>query len=131
MASYFAGFSQKPKENLSHLSLVPHSFGKAGGASIQFTVPKNQKMTFARLFRRRSKYTLGVLTGTTMKKAREKQSPTIRVRPLIFVEMNVDKQKFLSNFGSNHIHGVEKDIKGELESFAGLMDIDFVDYDCA
>ncbi len=130
MASYFAGFSLKSKENMSKLHLVPHSFGKAGGASIQFTVPKDRLMTFARLFRRESKYTLGVLTGTTVEKAREKQSPTIRVRPLIFVEMNVDKKRFLGTFGSNHIHGVEGDLKGELESFANLMGINFIDYDC-
>lgn len=130
MASYFAGFSFQSEQNMANLHLVAHSFGEAGGACTMFTVPGGRFMTFARLFRRRSQYTLGVLTGTTVEKARERQSPTIGTRPLIFLEMNVEKDRFLRTFGSNHIHGVEGDFKKELESFASLMSIDFIDYDC-
>jgi len=129
MASYFAAFSAKAGENLKALELVPHSFGEAGGNSVQFTVPAGNTMTFARLFRCGSQYKLGVLTGTTTEKAREEQSATIRVRPLIFVKMNIDKTQFLRTFGSNHIHGVEGDLKTELKELAALLNIEFIDYD--
>ncbi|RKX36203.1 MAG: hypothetical protein DRP71_00630 [Verrucomicrobia bacterium] len=129
MAFYFAGLSPDLKKNLKEVSLVPHSFGEAGGASTQFTVPAGNKMTFARLFRTKSQYTLGVLTGNTVEKDRAKQSPTIQVRPLIFVDMNIDKEQFLSSFGSNHIHAVEGDLKSELKAFAELLEIEFIDYD--
>ncbi len=86
-------------------------------------------MTFARLFRCGSEYKLGVLTGKTTEKDRQEQSSTIRVRPLVFVRMNIDKVHFLETFGSNHIHGVEGDLKGGLEALAGLLEIEFIDYD--
>ena len=129
MASYFAGMSSDPKKSLGSVHLVPHSFGEAGGAATKFTVPAGVEMTFARLFRRESRYALGVLTGKTGMKEREKQSPTIQTRPLIFVEMNIDKELFLSTFGSNHIHGVEGNLKNELKSLSGILGIGYYDYD--
>jgi L-fucose isomerase len=129
MATRFAGFSDEPEENLRHVELVPHTFGKAGGASVQFTVPAGRTMTFARLSRRESRYALGVFTGTTTMKDRNAQGATIRVRPLIFVDVDIDRRSFLSSYGSNHVHAVEGDVKEELRMLSWLYDIAFVDYD--
>ena len=129
MATCFADPSLEEDKSLKRVELVPHSFGEAGGASVQFTVPRDQKMTFARLYRQGGRYELAVLTGTTVEKDRGLQSATIRVRPLIFLEMNIDKQRFLQSFGSNHIHAVRGDLKQELAMFARLCDIGFVDHD--
>ena len=129
MGTYFAGPSVDPKKSLSSVHLVPHSFGEAGGAATKFTVPAGLNMTFARLFRRKERYVLGALTGTTAFKEREAQGPTIQTRPLIFVEMNIDKRRFLNTFGSNHIHGVEGNLKNELSSLSEILGIEYIDYD--
>lgn len=128
-----AGDSVSPtshrQNGLSRVRILPHSFGEAGGAATVFTVPADVEMTFARLFRRNGRYVLGVLTGVTEEKDREAQSPTIRVRPLIFLRMSIDKRLFLESFGSNHIHGVEGNLKHDLRCLAEIIGIEFVDYD--
>ena len=129
MGFYFAAMSDDPGTNLAGVDIVPHVFGEAGGAAVRFTVPAGVEMTFARLFRKGSDYTLGVLTGQTVEKDRRSQSPTIQSRPLIFVSMNIDKENFLETFGSNHILAVEGNLKQELESLAGLLKIGYTDYD--
>jgi hypothetical protein len=87
-------------------------------------------MTFARLFRRKDKYIMGVLSGTSVFKKREEFGETIQTRPLIFVDMKIDKKLFLKTFGSNHILAVEGIVKAELEEFCRMSDIEFYDYDC-
>ena len=129
MATYFAGLSPEPDHSLACVQILPHSFGEAGGAATVFTVPAGIEMTFARFFRREGKYALGVLSGVTEIKDRAAQSATIQTRPLIFLRMNIDKNRFLETFGSNHIHGIEGDFKRELRSFAEILGIDFFDYD--
>ena len=129
MGFYFAAMSADHGENMAAVDIVPHVFGEAGGAAVRFTVPAGVDMTFARLFRKGDAYTLGVLTGKTVEKDRESQSPTIQTRPLIFVSMNIDKDNFLEPFGSNHILAVEGSLKRELESLAALLKIGFTDYD--
>ncbi len=129
MATYFAGLSSDIAQNLPRVSVIPHSFGDAGGAATVFTVPAGVQLTLARLFRRKSRYALGVLTGVTEVKDRVAQPATIQTRPLIFLRMNIDKKLFLETFGANHIHAVEGSLKDELKSFAEILDIDFFDYD--
>ncbi len=129
MASYFASLSDSYEKNLGNMNLVPHSFGAAGGAATSFTVPKDQEMTFARFFRKKDRYFLGVLTGTTMKKDLRTQSETIRIRPLLFAKINIDKNHFMETFGSNHILAVPGNYKGELGELCKLLDIHFLDYD--
>ena len=85
--------------------------------------------SFARLFREEDSYRLGVLTGTTVQKDRQAQSPTIQTRPLIFIDMNIDKTRFLETFGSNHILAVEGHLQPELDDLADLLGIRFVKYD--
>jgi len=131
MAFYFGALSKDYHENMAAIKLVPHTFGKAGGASIQFTVPEGNSMTFARLFRQRTEYTLGVLTGKTVIKDRKQQSATIQVRPLIFANININKRAFLETFGANHIHAVEGNIKSELKALSDMLNINYIDYDVA
>ncbi len=61
MGFHFAAMSDNPRENMAAVDIVPHSFGEAGGAVVSFTVPAGVEMTFVRLFRKDSHYTLGVL----------------------------------------------------------------------
>lgn len=84
-----------------------------------------------RITRRGNAYAVGVFTGRTTYKDRAAQSPTLQTRPLIFVDMNIDKQRFLKTFGSNHVLAVEGNLKPELVMLSGLLGIDCIDYDLA
>jgi len=128
MATAFAACAPTPEANLARVELVPHNFGEAGGAATCFTVPAGQRMTFARLFRQKDQYLLGMLSGTTVEKDRAAQSPAMQVRPLIFADINIDSQRFLSTFGSNHLLAVEGDLIGELTAFAGMLGIEAINY---
>ena len=48
---------------MKKIALMPHIFGEAGGASIQF-ISKPGDVTVARLFRSNGKYVLGCFEGT-------------------------------------------------------------------
>jgi L-fucose isomerase len=128
MASYFTRLSENSRDNMAALTIGPHNFGQAGGGSMQFIVASGKEMTFARLFRQPNQYTLGVLTGTTVDEEVPEDSP-LRVRPLIFARINIDKKHFLQTFGSNHILAVEGNLKPELELLASLLGIEYIDYD--
>lgn len=129
MASYFAGFSDDYRENLSRVNLVPHSFGEAGGCATAFIVPAGNQMTCMRLFRIRDRYALGLLTGVTFERSYDQISPNLHTRPLIFLKTNLNKQLFLETFGSNHILAVRGYYKDELRAFADLLGLSFYDYD--
>lgn len=117
------------KENLSGVRLVPHTFGEAGGGATEFIVPADKIMTFSRLFRRKDGYRLGVLTGITRAKELAVQNPTIRSRPLIFVNHKIDIHRFFQTFGSNHLLGVAGNFKEELKTLSQLLGIEYLDYD--
>lgn len=129
MATHFTRLSEKSEDNMAGLTIGPHNFGQAGGGSTQFVVPSGKEMTFARLFHQPDKYILGVLTGTTISEKVPDSSP-LRVRPLIFARINIDKKYFLQTFGSNHILAVEGNLKPELKLLAPLLGIEYIDYDC-
>ncbi len=129
MASYFAGFSDDYKINLSNINLVPHSFGEAGGCATAFTVPEGNHLTCMRIFRIKDGYALGVVTGVTFEKGYDQISPNLHTRPLIFLKVKLDKRFFLDTFGSNHILAVRGFYKNELKAFAELLGIPFYDYD--
>jgi L-fucose isomerase len=130
MASYFTQLSENADDNLGALTVGPHNFGEAGGGSTQFVVPAGIEMTFARLFHQKDGYSLGVMTGTTEAKTVAEDS-ALRVRPLIFARIDIDKIRFLETFGSNHLLAVEGHLKDELSMLADLLEIKYIDYDHA
>lgn len=128
MATSFAACSASAEQNLKAVTLVPHNFGKAGGAAVKFTVPPDRIMTFARLLRTPEGYRIGAFTGKTVSKSREGIGDALQVRPLIFADLSIDEDKFLATFGSNHILAVEGNFLNELEAFAAISGISFLNY---
>lgn len=122
MASYFAGLSEKPEENLKEVHLMHHGFGLAGGAATQF-VCEEGTFTYMRLFRKNSQYEMAFFTGKTVKEDRELLKQYSPYRPTAFVEHHVDLNEFMKVYCSNHVHCVQGDYTAELEEFCRLKGI--------
>jgi L-fucose isomerase len=122
MASYFAGLSDNPEENLSQVYLVPHGFGTAGGAGTQFVVAPSE-FTFMRLTRKAGKYQMVAFKGQTVHKEREVLQDYPNYRPTSFVKHNIDVARFMKEFNCNHVHCVKGDYLSVLEEFCGLKGI--------
>ena len=122
MASYFAGLSEKPEEDLSKVHLMPHGFGMVGGAATQF-VCEEGIFTYMRLFRKNGNYEMAFFTGKTVKEPREKIKEYSPYRPTAFVEHHLDVNEFMRVYSSNHVHCVEGDYTVELEEFCRLKGI--------
>ena len=90
---------------MKKIALMPHIFGEAGGASIQF-ISKPGDVTVARLFRSNGKYVLGCFEGTTKMYPLEKLKETTYCYPHAFVEAEADYEKFYEKINSNHLHMV-------------------------
>lgn len=128
MATWFAGQSGNPAENLGMVRMVPHSFGEAGGGAIQLICAQSP-MTLARLCRKGDAYWLGVLTGESMIRDRNTVSRSLEPRPLLFPRITIDKRRFLGSFCSNHIHAVHGHYTRELQELCGLLDIEYENFD--
>ena len=128
MASWFAACSDQYDENLKQVHLMPHGFGKAGGAATQFVCEKNT-YTYARLFKKQGQYSMGIFTGETEKLPREETKKYSPYRPTSFVRHHIDSREFLETFCSNHLHCVAGDYAKELNVFCDLAGIKPVNYD--
>lgn len=127
-ATFFAGHSYNPAENLRNVSFYPErSYYPAGGASVQhFAAPG--RMTFARLSRKESRYILTLARGEVIalppEQARAMADTVTPEWPVAFTRLDVSAERFLMHYPCNHIHGVYGDYMYEMELFAKLMDIE-------
>jgi len=122
MASHFAALSDDPARNLREVHLQPHGFGEAGGAATQFVAAPSE-FTYARLFRNDGEHRMAVLTGNTTQRPREALNEFSWYRPTSFVDVSIDSDRFMREYGSNHIHCVQGDLTAELAEFCRLKDI--------
>jgi L-fucose/D-arabinose isomerase len=124
-ATFFAGKSNDPEENLRHVTFYPeHNYYPAGGASVHhFAVPG--KVTLARLARKNGKYHLALVPAEFVEFPREtalkKGSDTTPEWPIAFTRLQVSADEFLEFFPCNHIHGVYGDCVDEWLTAAKLM----------
>lgn len=128
-ATYFAGRSFDPAVNLPHVSLYPADiYFPAGGASVMhFAAPG--PVTLARLARRQGRYWLAIVPGEFVEfpavVARAKAAATTPVWPHAFARFRVAPDVFLSEFDSNHIHGVYGDYAEDLVWAAKMLGMDY------
>ena len=104
---------------------MPHIFGEAGGASIQF-ISKPGDVTVARLFRSNGKYVLGCFEGTTKMYPLEKLEETTYCYPHAFVEAEADYEKFYEKINSNHLHMVYGKYAKVLKMFCEIVGIEYI-----
>ena len=124
VAPYFADPDHQ-EEAMKKIALMPHIFGEAGGASIQF-ISKPGDVTVARLFRSNGKYVLGCFEGTTKMYPLEKLKETTYCYPHAFVEAEADYEKFYEKINSNHLHMVYGKYANILKMFCEIVGIDYI-----
>lgn len=128
-ATFFAGRSKRPEENLPHVHFWPEIFYfPAGGASVMhFARPGD--VTLARLTRRNGKYWLAivpaefVLFEDQVNWALAKE--TTPEWPHAFARLKVSADEFLGTYDSNHTHGCYGNWVDELVAIAKVLKIDY------
>ncbi len=126
-ATFFAGASYDPVENLRHVTFYPEvSYYPAGGASVHhFAAPG--PVTLARLARKHGQYWLAIVPAEFVAFPREialaKGATTTPEWPCAFAKLRVSAEEFLRHYPCNHIHGVYGDCVTELQTLAELYGI--------
>ncbi|HVI39068.1 MAG TPA: hypothetical protein VM577_00270 [Anaerovoracaceae bacterium] len=115
------------KENqncgLSSISAVPHAFGAAGGCAFP-GIMEEGPVTLARLCRKNGRYWMAIIKGEIIATENGELDSITPQFPKGLIKVKLD-QKFLNEFGSNHMHVVRGDYIEELETFCKLKCIEF------
>jgi L-fucose isomerase len=109
MCSWYANRSVKPEENMAKIQLRP-SFRPGGGATVYFKAAPGP-VTLARLSRRNGNYVMTIFTGEAIDPSPEAYAEFVKARgshqlPTMFVRVNLNFDRLVDEFGSNHISGV-------------------------
>ncbi|MBQ7726266.1 MAG: L-fucose/L-arabinose isomerase family protein [Clostridia bacterium] len=126
-ATFFAGASYDPDENLKKVDFLPETdYYPAGGASVHHFA-KAGKVTLARLARKNGEYYLTIVPAEFVEFDREKMialgNTTTPSWPAAFAKLKVSPEHFINNFPCNHIHGVYGDHVEALKNVAKILDI--------
>jgi L-fucose isomerase len=128
-ATYYAGRSYDPDVNLPRVEFYPQGFYfPAGGAAVRHIAAPG-KVTLARLARKNGRYWLAIIPAEFLdlppEVAEEKAAATQVEWPHAFAKLGVGPNELLSEYDSNHIHGVYGDYVQELIWFARLLGISY------
>ncbi len=127
-ATYFAGRSFDPTENLKNVHLYPAIiYFPAGGASVMHVAAPGE-VTLARLARRNGKYWMAIVPAEFVEfppaVQAEKVQATTPQWPHAFARFRVPADEFLAEYDSNHIHGVYGDWVADLVWFCRMAGIE-------
>lgn len=123
-ATYYAGKSSDPKENLKNVHLYPQSFYfPAGGATVQY-VGKAGEVTIARLARRNGKYWMAIIPGEFVEYPREKCKETQEEWPQCFARLSVKPEELIARYPCNHAHAIYGNWVEELKLFCSMLGIE-------
>jgi len=125
--SWYAARSDEPAENMKHIQLRPAN--RPGGGAITYFTTAPGSMTLARLYREDGYYKMGIIRGETVDISAQEYDTFVQARgshqlPTAFLHLDVDVEKLISGFGSNHVMGVAGDRVEELVHFCELMEIE-------
>lgn len=115
--------TKEDTSGLLGIKMTRHIFGKGGGCALSGVV-KPQKVTLARLCRKKGEYWMAIVSGDVEKVSDEEMNKTTNVFPKAFVRTSAGID-FLNQFGSNHIHMVSGDFTEELVMFSKLLGIGY------
>ncbi|GHE86760.1 L-fucose isomerase [Amycolatopsis deserti] len=127
-ATWYAARSDDPAENLRKVHFYPEVFFfPAGGASVQHIAAPGQ-MTLGRLTRKAGEYRLQLMLGEFENYDDETNDALMRQStpewPHAWARLDAPAEKFLSEFGANHIHAIPGDHRAELRAAAGLLGVE-------
>jgi L-fucose isomerase len=127
MCSWFAGRADDAAANLRHVELRP-SVRPGGGAITYFTAAAGP-ITLARLYRVAGKYRMAIIPGDVIKLDKDDLAAFIEARgkhqlPTAFVQVEANLDRFVDEFGSNHISGVAGSWSSELVTLCNMLDVE-------
>jgi L-fucose isomerase len=127
MCAWFAGRSDEAAQNLRRIQLRP-SVRPGGGATTYFTAAPGP-VTLARLYRVAGDYRMAILPGEAVRLSEDDLAAFVRDRgshqlPTAFVRVAADLERFVEEFGSNHISGVAGQWTRELELLCEMLDVE-------
>ncbi len=127
-ATYFAGRSRTPEDNLKNVSFLPEaSYYPAGGASVHHFAAAGE-VTLARLARKQGRYWMAIVPGEIVSFPKEKaiaKGNTITPEwPCAFTRLQCSADDFLGGFPCNHIHGCYGKWVDELLHVAAILGIE-------
>jgi L-fucose isomerase len=123
MCSWFAGRSADERDNLGKIQLRP-----GGGATTYFTAAPGP-VTLARLYRVAGQYRMAIIPGEVINLSEEDLAAFVKERgkhqlPTAFVRVEADLDRFVDDFGSNHISGVAGTWVNELLALCKMLEIE-------
>ena len=124
--SWYAARSDDPAENMRRVELRPAN--RPGGGAITYFTTAPGELTLARLYRVDGDYHMAIITGATVNISDEEYQAFVAARgthqlPTAFLKMDVDVDRLLSTFGSNHILAVDGRYSLELAHFCQMLGI--------
>lgn len=125
-ATYFAGKSNDPGENLKDVTFYPQVlyFYRGGGATVQYMCAPGE-VTIARLARRDGKYWMAIISGEFVSYPEEKLKEISPEWPQGFAKLFVDVDELISELGANHVHAVYGNWVRELKDVCDIMGIEY------
>lgn len=134
-ATYFAGASFDPADNMPHVRFLPEVFYfPAGGASVQHLAAPG-RATFARLTRKDGRYWMAILHGELVRFGDEANDRYMRETtwewPHAFARFDAAPEIVLESYASNHIHAVYGDYVDDLVTVCRALDVTPVVFDSA
>ncbi len=126
LCSWYAGRSATPADTLTQGELRPAN--RPGGGAITYFTTSPGPLTLARLYRKAGQYHMAILSGETVDISQEEYDNFVAARgshqlPTAFLKLNVDLDKLIDEFASNHILGVAGQYMKELEQLCHLLDV--------
>jgi L-fucose isomerase len=124
--TWFAGRSDDPAANMRRIELRP-SIRRGGGCIPYFTAAPGP-ITLARLYRKSGQYRMAIIPAEVIEMESGDLADFIKSRgthqlPTAFVRVKLDFDRFIEEFGSNHISGVAGGYAQELIDVCRLAGI--------
>lgn len=131
-ATYFAGKSEDPIENLKNVEFRPEGdYYPAGGASV-YHIAQPGEVTLARMTRSKdtNKYKMVVVHGEFVTFGPEKDEEYACASqdnwPHAFAKLDCSAETFIQEMHCNHIHGTYGNYVEELRTFCMASNVEFV-----
>ena len=120
-APWLAARSDDFRENWRQIHLQPASpFFFRSGASVQFFAAPAEKVTFARLTRKKGVYRMHIFTGSFVRRSPEEDERLGRLTtyewPHVFARFDCPPEDFAASFSANHIHAAVEDYTAALKA---------------
>jgi L-fucose isomerase len=127
MCSWFAGRADEAADNLRHIEL--RASVRPGGGAITYFTAAAGPITLARLYRVAGQYRMAIIPGEVVDLTDEDKVSFVQARgkhqlPTAFVQVEADLDRFVDEFGSNHISGVAGSWERELVSLCEMLHVE-------